>query len=445
MVTTAPTVRLMEGVRFLYDAPLRQPVFDASVRSLFNVIGNAVGAAHSDAVSAAIGYAHATGQAGTHVVLGRDVTLAAHAAALVTGIAVHYDDFDDTHLQSMIHPGAACLAALVAAPSATPLSKAISAFGLGIEAYLRMGVAISGPHYERGWHITGTCGVFGAAVTTGLIYGYDTDTLTKAMGLAALRAVGVREGFGTMTKPFHPGRAAVNGIRAAHAAAKDDTPTTEPLVGDGLYVDVYADTVDVARIVDNIGTHFELFDNAFKPYPCGIVSHPGIYAAELLHQRISTVDAIATVEVLSHPLVVDLTGNPTPTDGLEARFSTIHGVCAGLADGVVALAQYTNERVNAADLVTLRAKTTLVVDEKIARDQSIVKVTMTDGTVHTEEVLHAPGSIDRPLTDDELYTKVDRLFEPVLPGRVDDVLTLLKNPAGHTLDSLWQLTTGGAR
>lgn len=445
MGATTPTATLMDGIQNLYGAPLEKPVFDASVRSLFNVIGNAVGAAHADAVDAAISYAHATGQAGNHVVLGRNVTLAAQAAALVNGIAVHYDDFDDTHLETVIHPGAVCLAALVAAPKTTPLDNALAAFGLGIEAQLRIGSAISPSHYHRGWHITGTCGVFGAALTTGLLYRYDTNTLTKAMGLAAVRAVGVREGFGTMTKPFHPGRAAVNGIRAAHAAATDATPATEPLVGDGLYVDVYADTVDVGRIVENIGTHFELFDNAFKPYPCGIVSHPGIYAAELLHDRISTVDAIANVDVMSHPLVVDLTGNPTPTDGLEARFSTIHGVCAGLADGVVALAQYTNERVNASDLVTLRAKTTLVVSDQIARDQSIVKVTMTDGTVHTEEVLHAPGSIDRPLTDDELYTKVDRLFQPVLPGRVDAVLDLLKNPAGHTLDSLWQLTTGGAR
>lgn len=435
----------MNELAMMHRQPLDEPVAAAARRSLFNVLGNAIGAAHADAVTISVNYATATGQSGDRVVLGRSETLSPHAAALTCGIAVHYDDFDDTHLETVIHPGAVGLAALIAAPKHTPLDVAIRAFGLGIEAQLRIGSAISPSHYHRGWHITGTCGVFGAAVTTGLLHGHDADTLTRALSFAAPRAVGVREGFGTMTKPFHPGRAAVNGIRAAHRASTDtdtDTPR-EPLVGDGLFGDVYADELDINRITGNIGTHFELLHNAFKPYPCGIVSHPGIYAATLLHPRIN--DDIETVRIISHPLVVDLTGNPQPTDGLEARFSTIHGVCAGLIDGGVALAQYANDRVSAPDLIALRAKTTLIVDEAIARDQSRIEVTLKNGETLVEEVLHAPGSIDRPLTDDELYTKVDTLITPVLNGHTEPLLALLTDPKGHTLETLWQLTTGGDR
>ncbi|MEX2532686.1 MAG: MmgE/PrpD family protein, partial [Nitriliruptoraceae bacterium] len=413
-MTTNPSWTLMNGLVGLHHQPFEENVAVAARRSLFNVLGNAIGAAHADAVTITVNYATATGQSGNRAVLGRSETFNRHAAALINGIAVHYDDFDDTHLETVIHPGAVGLAALIAAPRHTPLDVALRAFGLGIEAQLRIGSAISPSHYHRGWHITGTCGVFGAAVTTGLLYGHDADTLTRALAFAAPRALGVREGFGTMTKPFHPGRAAVNGIRAAHRAIIDtDTETLrEPLIGDGLFCDVYADQTDVTRITGDIGTHFELFDNAFKPYPCGIVSHPGIYAATLLHPRIT--GTIESVKIISHPLVVDLTGNPDPTDGLEARFSTIHGVCAGLIDGEVALAQYTNERVTAADLVALRAKTTLIVDDTIARDQSRIEVTLSGGDTLIEEVQHAPGSITRPLTDDELYTKVDTLITPVL-------------------------------
>jgi 2-methylcitrate dehydratase PrpD len=444
-MTNQPTATLMDGLVALNSEPLEPSVQDAATRSLFNVLGNAIGAAHADAVSIAVDYALASGATGEHPVLGRKDTLSAHTAALVNGIAVHYDDFDDTHLETVIHPGAVGLATLVATDPDIPLADAIRAFGLGIEGQLRIGSAISPSHYHRGWHITGTCGVFGAAITHGLLHGFDTRTLTRAIGYAATRAVGVREGFGTMTKPFHPGRAAVNGIRAAARANASDSDNDEPLVGDNLFSDVYADTIDVGRIVDGIGQHFELHDNAFKPYPCGIVSHPGIYAATLLSPRIERLDDIATVEIVSHPLVVDLTGNPAPTDGLEARFSTIHGVCAGLADGTVALAQYADDRVNAKDLVTLRAKATLSVNDTIARDQSRIIVTLKNGETLTEDVLHAPGSIDRPLTDDELYSKVDTLLEPVIPGHTDKLLSLLQNPNGHTLSSLWQLVHGGVR
>jgi len=444
-MTNQPTVTLMHALSGLNNAPLSERVVGAATRSLFNVLGNAIGAAHADAVTIAINVSQASGGHGSHPVLGRSETLQAEQAAFVNGIAVHYDDFDDTHLETVIHAGAVGLASLVAANPNTPLENAIRAFGLGIEAQLRIGSAISPSHYYRGWHITGTCGVFGAAVTSGLLNGADGNTLTRAVGYAAARTVGVREGFGTMTKPFHPGRAAVNGIRAARRAAHTATEISEPLVGAGLFSDVYADSVDVDRISGGLGTHFELFDNAFKPYPCGIVSHPGIYAATLLSARISRFDEIQQVRIISHPLVVDLTGNPTPKNGLEARFSTIHGVCAGLADGTVALAQYADERVNADDLVALRAKASLIVDDTIARDQSRIEVTLYNGETLTEEVLHAPGSIARPLTDAELYSKVDTLINPVLPGRTDALLTLLNAPAGHTLNSLWQLATGDIR
>lgn len=442
-MTGQPSLTMLTGLVELHNQPLEKPVQAAARRSLFNVLGNAIGAAHADAVEIAVNYASATGQVGDRPVLGRTETLSPQAAAFTNGVAVHYDDFDDTHLETVIHPGAVGLASLVAAPKDTPLDVALSAFGWGIEAQLRIGSAISPSHYHRGWHITGTCGVFGAAVTTGLINGDDAETLNRALAFAAPQAVGVREGFGTMTKPFHPGRAAVNGIRAAVRAANELVVVDEPLVGAGLFCDVYADEVDIARITKGIGTHFELFDNAFKPYPCGIVSHPGIYAATLLHPRIT--GEIAAVRIISHPLVVDLTGNPEPTDGLEARFSTIHGVCAGLADGVVALAQYANERVTSADLMALRAKTTLVVDEQIARDQSRIEVTLASGETLGEEVLHAPGSIDRPLTNEELFAKVDMLLQPVMPNITGELLALLTDPKGHTLDTLWQLVTAGAR
>ena len=118
---------------------------------------------------------------------------------------------------------------------------------------------------------------------------------------------------------------------------------------------------------------WRLLDNTFKPYPCGIVSHPGIEAAERLAPRLPDA-AIERVELRCHPLVSELTGNPQPADGLQARFSTIHGVAAGLLDGEVTLAQYADARVREPEIVALRGRTTLVARRDCARDAAELRV-----------------------------------------------------------------------
>ncbi len=130
-------------------------------------------------------------------------------AALATGVAAHVDDFDDTHLATVIHPAAASLAAAlpVAAGEGLDGGAALRAFALGCEIQLRLGNAVSPSHYDLGWHITGTCGAVGAAVTAGVLYGLDAAGLESAVGLATLTTLGHRQAFGSMTKAFHPGKA----------------------------------------------------------------------------------------------------------------------------------------------------------------------------------------------------------------------------------------------
>lgn len=414
-----PTRVLAEAIVALAQRPLAADVRRSAERSLLNVLATTIGAAQADAVDATLAYAQRTGAAGVVPVLGRAERVAPLTGALVAGVAAHYDDFDDTHLETVIHPSAAGLGALLAVnPSVNADgARTLTAFALGIEAQLRIGSAMSPGHYDTGWHITGTCGVIGSAVTAGLLLGFDADRMEQVIGVAASMTVGVREAFGTMTKPYHPGRAAANGVIAARFVASGGTGPSDILEREHGFFDALALDLDWGRVVDGLGEHWELHDNTFKPFPCGIVCHPAIHAATVVAGRLPAGATIDQVVVRCHALVPELTGKLDPQDGLEARFSTVHGVCAGLADGTVGLPQYADTRVRSDDLIALRARTELVVDPDIARASALLQVRLSDGTSLEEFVEHAPGSLQRPLTDDELMTKVVGLVEPILPGR----------------------------
>jgi 2-methylcitrate dehydratase PrpD len=405
-------------------------------RSLFNVLAVAIGAARHAGVDAILRVAREAGGAAVAPVAGRRERADAHFAALANGFAGHVDDYDDTHLATVIHPAAAIAATLLAlAPATAPHgADAMRAFVLGCEVQLRVGVAISPEHYDDGWHITGTCGTIGAAVTAAALLGLDAEATARAIAIAASSTIGQREAFGTMAKAYHAGKAAANGIRAARFAERGFTAPA-----DGLSAG-FADALAHAHRIGSLATAFagdyELAKNTYKPYPCGIVAHPAIDAAVALGGRVDRA-AIARVAVHCNPLVPELMGNRTPVDGLQARFSAVHGVTMGLYAGTVGLAQYADAVVNDPDVAALRARVELVPSPAVARAAAHVVVTVADGTTVDERVEHARGSLERPLTDDELGAKAFALVEPVLPGRTGRLRDAVAALAGApSLDAL---------
>jgi 2-methylcitrate dehydratase PrpD len=400
-------------------ADLPDSVLHEAKRSLFNVLAVAIGASRHSGVDAILRVARETGGVPVAPIVGRSVLADAHFAALGNGFAAHVDDYDDTHLATVIHPAAAIAATLLAlAPSTSPDgAAAMRAFVLGCEIQLRVGVAISPEHYDDGWHITGTCGTIGAAVTACVLLGVDAPTMARAIGIAASSTVGQREAFGRMTKAYHAGKAAANGLLAATLAARGFTAPEDALEAPGGFADALATTHRIGALDLDLHANFELAKNTYKPYPCGIVAHPAIDAAVELAAHIGSADAVEAVVVHCNPLVPELMGNLNPADGLQARFSAVHGVTMGLRDGTVGLAQYEDARVVADDVAALRARVRLEPDEKMPRASARVVVRLTDGTTVEQIVTHARGSLERPLTDIELNAKAEALIEPVLAGR----------------------------
>lgn len=410
---------LAQAVTAFTLADLPPTVLHEAKRSLFNVLAVAIGASRHAGVDAILRVARETGGPATAPVIGRSTRTDAHFSALANGFAAHVDDYDDTHLATVIHPAAAIAATLLAlAPATVPSGAgAMRAFVLGCEIQLRVGVAISPEHYDEGWHITGTCGTIGAAVAAAALLNLDAPATARAIGIAASSTVGQREAFGRMTKAYHAGKAAANGVLAATLAAGGFTAPDDALEAAGGLADALAKTHRIAALDTNLHAGFELAKNTYKPYPCGIVAHPAIDAAVALSARIGSIEQIESVQVHCNPLVPELMGNLTPADGLQARFSAVHGVTMGLRDGVVGLAQYEDAIVTAADVAALRARVRLEPDAQMPRAAARVSVRLADGTTVEEMVSVARGSLERPLTDAELHAKAQALIEPVLPGR----------------------------
>jgi 2-methylcitrate dehydratase PrpD len=415
--------------------PLSAPVERAARRSLLNVLGTAVSASGSAAVGVLLAAAGEAGGAGDVSVPGLARTLDPYWAALAIGTAAHLDDFDDTHLATVIHPGASTLATVMSlAPETAPTGAAfLGAFAAGCEAQLRIGCAISPAHYDHGWHITGTCGVFGAAVAAAALLGLDAETTARALSLAATMTAGHREAFGTMTKPLHAGKAAANGVLAARLAAAGLGGPADPL-GAGGVLDVLAASVDrdALGLGWPEGHRWELELNTIKTYPCGVVAHPAMDAAIIAYPQLaelpvpadSTVRAeITGVTVRCNPLVPELMGREQPEDGLESRFSARHGVAVGLLYGRAGVAEFSDAVATAPEVARLRSLITLDADPAVPRDAAVLRVTRgpasgppPGATAPAIEVAveHARGSAALPLTDDEVLGKVRALFGPVL-------------------------------
>ena len=395
-------------------------------RTLTNWLGCAVGAAHHEAADAALAAAQMFQPAPQASVLGRSEKVDIGSAALLNGITSHTFDFDDTHLKTIIHPAGPVASAIVALAEHIGASgrECIDALVLGIDVACRVGNAMYPEHYDRGWHITGSTGTLGAAAACARLLKLDTQQTAMALGIAASQPVGMREQFGTMTKPFHPGGAARAGMMSALLASKGFTASPKALEAPRGMMQTVSTKNDWNEITDELGQRFEIAFNTFKPFACGIVIHPSIDACAQLRAQGVMPDQVQSIEIKVHSLVLELTGKKEPADGLQAKFSVYHGCAAGLTFGYAAEDEFSDEIVNRADMVALRRKVIATVDDSIDEASVDVTAVLHDGRRVHVFVENAIGSLKNPMTDALLEAKFHGLSDPVLGA--DKTSALLK-------------------
>lgn len=399
-----------------------QDVHHEARRALVNIVGCALGGADHPAMDIAIAALGPYSGPATSSVLGRTERFDPLFASLLNGISSHVHDYDDTLPKNYIHATSPVASALFAYASVNKVSGPdfLHALILGFEVVSRIGNATYPAHYDAGWHSTGSIGVFGAAVAIGKLLGLDAERMTYAVGLAATQAAGIREMFGSMGKGFHPGRSAQNGYVSALLAQKGFTTGRLPLEGPRGFAAVTAAKYDLNKIVDGLGVHFELRDNAYKPFPSGIVIHPTIDACIQLHDKHHlAADQIAAVELRVAPLVKDLCNQKAITTGLEGKFSIYHAAAIGLGRGKGGLAEFTDATVNDPALKRLREATEALGDPDVGEDSVVVSVRLKDGRTAGMKLEGSLGNLKRPLSDAQLEAKFRDQANVVSAAQVD--------------------------
>ncbi len=413
---TRTLARYIVGAR--YD-DLPAYVRKEGVRTLLNWVGVAVGGAHHTTVDralAAIGPFSGPRQAS---LLGRSERLDIMNAAFINGVSSHIFDYDDTHLKTIIHPAGPVMSAILALSEYQPVSGKdfLNALVLGVETACRTGNAVYPNHYDVGWHITGTAGVFGAAAAAGKLLGLSEQQMVWALGLAASQPVGLRESFGSMNKSFNPGRAASDGLFAALLAAWDFTSSDGMIEAKRGWANTISTKQDYREITEGLGQRYEAALNSYKPFACGIVIHPAIDAAiQLRNENRLTPEMVDSVALRVHPLVIELTGKKTPQNGLEGKFSVYHSVAIAIIDGAAGERQYSDRAVLDPRTIELRDKVATTVDPAVKSDQVDMTITLKDGRKLHKFIEHAIGSSEVPMTDAQLVAKFTDLADGILPA-----------------------------
>lgn len=416
-----------------YD-DLPENVRKEGVRTLLNWVGVAIGGSHHQTVDIAVSALQPFSGPPQATLFGRKERFDIMNAAFINGVSSHIFDYDDTHLKTIIHPAGPVASAILAYSEMNPVSGRdfLNALVLGVETECRIGNAVYPNHYDVGWHITGTAGVFGSVAAIGKLMNLNEQQMIWAIGLAASQPVGLRESFGSMNKSFNPGRAAANGIFAALLASKNYTSSNQMLEAKRGWANTISTKQDYNEITGDLGKRYEAALNTYKPFACGIVMHPAIDAAiQLRNENKLTADQIDHIDLKVHPLVLELTGKTAPHDGLESKFSIYHAVAVAIVEGAGGEKQFSDRTATDPAIVALRAKVRPVVTPGITPAQVDMTIVTKDGRTLHKYIQHAIGSVEVPMTDKQLETKFADLAEGVIPA----------DQARKVMDMCWKVET----
>jgi 2-methylcitrate dehydratase PrpD len=386
-------------------------VKEATARSLLNWMGCALGGANDPAVDRLIVALQPLAGQGPSPLIGRAETTDPATAALLHAFASNILDYDDTHWATAIHPAGTVASALVAWAGQTRISGEdfLHAFLLGMEFECRIGMAVSPGHYERGWHITATCGVFGAAVAVGRVMGLSHQQMRWAIGHAATQSSGLVASLGTMAKSLNIAYAARNGVVAAQLARQGLTANESALEAKFGFADVMGSGPLPASLCEHLGEHWECEHNTFKPYPCGFVLHPSLDACLALPQAGKlSVAQIAGVVVTVHPLAQVRADRRHPADGLEAKLSLQHAMAMVLLRGDAGVRAFTDAPVNDAAVRACRELVQVVSDPQFTAQDARIELRLLDGTSVVRGV-HPVGKDAAAMSDPALEKKFREL------------------------------------
>ncbi len=367
-------------------------------------------------------------------IVGTGYRASAVDAALLNGTAGHALDYDDTQLSTskqavyglLTHPSVPVLSAVSAVGCMRPTTgrQLVVAYVAGVEVACRVADAMDSRHYQDGFHTTGTAGAIGAGAAVGRLLGLDPGTMATCLGIAASQSAGLRENFGTMTKPLHSGRAAQSGVLAALLAEAGFTASQDILEAPRGFLNAAAGGFDRSKLVGTIGHPFflETPGVSIKPYPSGSLSHPAQdLILDIVDREQLTPEDIDRVEVGSNSNVLNALIHHRPKTGLEGKFSLEYCMATGVVRRRAGLAEFTDAAVRDPSVQAFLPKVEVVIDPELEalgfqHVRTRVTVSCVDGRRFEETAAWARGYPQTPLSEAELESKFLDCAAEVLPA-----------------------------
>jgi 2-methylcitrate dehydratase PrpD len=433
-------------------ADIPEDVAHLGKRSVLDGIGLALAGAASESGAIARRYLAALRfeSEGDSTVIGSEMRIPARFAAFANGIAIHADDYDDTQLAVgkdrvyglLTHPTAPALPPALALAERDRRGGAdlMLAYQVGVEVECKIAEAILPRHYQTGFHSTATCGSIGAAAAAAKMLRLDAEATRRALSIGATQAGGLRENFGTMTKPFHAGRACENGVVASEIAALGLTASPNGLEADRGFFRAAGGGYDPAAIEGKLGAPWTFHSPgvSIKPHPSGSLTHPGMAVMlELIHKNDIKPEQVRRVSVGTNHNMPNALIHHRPKNELQAKFSMEFCMAILLIERKGGLEQFTDAVVRRPDVQAMIEKVSFGVhpDAEAAgfdKMTTIIEVELTDGRVIKGRADFGKGSPANPMTDDELAEKFRQCAEW---GK------LPKDRIATVLDMLWHIET----
>ncbi|HTH99118.1 MAG TPA: MmgE/PrpD family protein [Stellaceae bacterium] len=418
------TAHVAEFVATNHQKTLPADVIELGRKSILDGLGLAIAGAASESGHIVTEYLQDLG--GNHAVcsvLGTRLKAPARHAAFANGIAIHAHDFDDTQLAMatnrvyglLMHPTAPVLAAVLAVAERDGLSGAALTAGyhVGIEVCCKVAEAANPRHYEDGFHTTGTCGTFGAAAGVANMMHLDPQRTASVLGLAASQSAGLRENFGTMTKPFHPGRSAESAVLATDLVGRGFSAARNILEAKRGFYHAACGGYDDHAIRGKLGAPW-VFANpgiSIKPHPSGSLTHPAMSAMiGLLEKHDIKPEQILQIRVGTNRYMPTTLLHHDPKNELQAKFSMQFSMAILALHRRAGLLEYTDDVVCSPEVRDMMAKVDFYVSPEadaagFHKMTSLVDIVLMDGSVVKAKADFGKGSPTNPMSWEEVAEK----------------------------------------
>jgi 2-methylcitrate dehydratase PrpD len=414
----SPTARLAS---FIADATIPRAVRDKAKKAVADTVGVMLSGVKSEVAPPLLRYLRGQHAGGASAVLGTNLTAPPEVAALINGTFGHAMDFDDGIVSAPVHPSSVVIATLLSNTRELSGEALLDAYVVGVEVSVKLATAIGIEHYHRGWHGTGTLGVFGAVAALARARRLDPAVTQVAFGLASSMTSGIQRNFGTMTKPFHTGWAARSGVVAVELACSGFTAAADALEANSGFFAVYGNANSNMDVLLGLGDPYAIDDPglSLKRYACCYASHRPMEGVLALRSELGlTPDNLAGLRCLLAPGSTRALIYSRPVTGLEAKFSLEYALAAGVLDGAYSLWSFTDEAVARPAVQDLLPRISTAEDPRCAigdphaatrgpsrRGYVEVHAETRDGRRAVRRIDKLPGSPDQALTWDDIRSK----------------------------------------